>query len=354
MPAASPGLEPRTPSFGFAAAPSPVLGLPADTTSSRAVQHHFVSVNFGLFRPLTLPLSCPSASGSRVWDADPEAIQTASDLYYGDALRTIVLGDGFTAHLMEHETYAELLAKPPEYRVYAEALIELHRLIDEIRFECALAVLILVDYRVKRDRGDAPRSEESSVPPIPLEALALIMRYIREPPSPGQLFFEPHTEMAGSRILSRWLAAQLLDSALYRAVAASDRLTVLLQARAGRPFTVTKAGGLRYPTFTPSDLRKLNEHYEGRAEWRELREVATNPLFVFVREARHEFTHGLRLPFELHGEKVRASVADPLDVAGIDVDDHVALVLALYDGVLRPAVELTEQLLEPTPEQARE
>lgn len=206
-----------------------------------------------------------------------------------------------------------------------------------------------MDYRVKRDRGDAPKLEESPVGPIPLEASALMVRNIREPPSPGQLFLDPHSEMAGHRILSRWVAAQLLDSAIYRAISASDRIGVLLQARAGEPFTVNRAGAVRYPTFTPDDLRKLNDHYEGRPEWNKLRGLATNPLFVFLREARHQFTHGRRLPLELHGEKFRSSVSSPEDVVGIDANDHIALVLALYDAVLRPAVELTERLLAAPP-----
>ena len=172
-----------------------------------------------------------------------------------------------------------------------------------------------------------------------------MVRYMREPPSPGQLFTDPHAEITGLRILSRWLAAQLLDSAIFRAIAATDRLTVLLQARAGEPFTVTRGGAFRYPTFTPDDLRRLNRMYETRSEWTNLRALATNPLLVFMRQARHEFTHGHRLPFELHGERFRASVKSVEDVAGIDAQDHVALVLAMYDAILRPAVELTERLL---------
>ena len=83
--------------------------------------------------------------------------------------------------------------------------------------------------------------------------------------------------MSGSRIVSRWLAAQLLDSAIYRAIAATDRLAVLLHASAGVAFTRTKAGEALYPAFTSDDLQKLNPCYGTRPEWRDLRELAVNP-----------------------------------------------------------------------------
>ena len=235
-----------------------------------------------------------------------------------------------------------------DLRIYAEALVELHRLLEEIRFEGALAILLLVDYRMKRDRGEVPTIEASPFS-IPVEAAALLVGYMRHPPDPGGLFHDLHSVIAGNRILSRWLAAQLLDSALYRAIAAGDRLVVLLQARAGVPFERKKKGAFRYPTFTPEDLRPLNSFYRGRPEWSELRTLATNPLFQFIRDARHSFTHGRRLPSELHGERFVSYASDSGDVAGIDAGDHVALVLAVFDAVLRPAVQLTDGLVASSP-----
>jgi hypothetical protein len=168
-------------------------------------------------------------------DIDGEAIAEASEIYQSHALRPLAFSEAFTTFLMETAAnYRELEQASPEYVAYAEACIDLHRLTEEIRFEGALAVLLLVDYRIKRDRGEAPRIEETMT--IPLEAGALLRGYFRDPPPPSQFFREPHAKMSGSRVLSRWLAAQLLDSALYRAVAATDRLAVLLQARAGVAF----------------------------------------------------------------------------------------------------------------------
>jgi hypothetical protein len=278
-------------------------------------------------------------------DIDQEAFAESADIYYGDALRQIGFGDGFTTFLMETaQSFRELEAAPPEYIAYAEALTDLHRLTEEIRFEGALAVLLLVDYRVKRDSGEAPPIEDSTFP-IPVEAGALLRGYFRDPPSPGEFFREPHVKISGGRILSRWLAAQLLDSALFRAVAATDRLAVLLHACAGLEFPRRKAGEPRYPTFTADDLRKLNAYYETEPEWRELREIAVNPLLTFVRSARNQFTHARRLPTELHGDRFITYISDSPDVAGIDVADHVGLVLAMFDAILRPAVQATGKIL---------
>jgi hypothetical protein len=92
---------------------------------------------------------------------DPEALAESTRVYFED-LRPLALGDEFTAFLMEIALdYRALEAASPEYRAYAEAYIDLHRLIEEIRFEAALAVLLLVEYRAKRDRGEAPRVTET-------------------------------------------------------------------------------------------------------------------------------------------------------------------------------------------------
>lgn len=99
-------------------------------------------------------------------DIDQEALAESSELYFNGALRPIAFGDGFTTFLMESaESYRELEKASPEYVAYAEAFIDLHRLTEEVRFEGASAVLLLVDYRVKRDRGDAPPIEETVFDP---------------------------------------------------------------------------------------------------------------------------------------------------------------------------------------------
>jgi hypothetical protein len=48
--------------------------------------------------------------------------------------------------------------------LYADSLFDLHRLLEEVRFEVAWAVMLLVDFRVRRDRGEVEPHEEHRTP----------------------------------------------------------------------------------------------------------------------------------------------------------------------------------------------
>jgi hypothetical protein len=282
------------------------------------------------------------------FEPDPEAVQDATSLYRSE-LRQIDFSDGFSAWFTERfESRATLTEEsmPTLVRAYVDAQTDLHRLLEEIRFEASFACLLLRDYREKRERGEAPVQEPS---PLPLGALdaetsAVLARYMREPPSPADFLRSPHEKIAGRRILSRWFAGQLLDSALVREVAAADRLATLLWTRAELPLRVTKKGREHRPAFTPEELRELNGFYEHRPESSQLRELAANKLFAFAKGLRDDWTHGRRLISELHGEEYRSYGNEP-GVLAVDAADHLGIVLAIYDAILRPAVGLTGELL---------
>jgi hypothetical protein len=287
------------------------------------------------------------------FELDAEAIRDATDLYWGE-LRQIDFHDGYSAWFTERfESRATLSEEsmPALVRAYVDAQTDLHRLLEEVRFEAAFACLLLRDYREKRERGEAPRPEPSPLPfgLLDAETSAVLSRYMREPPSPADFLRSPHEEIAGHRILSRWFAGQLLDSALVREVAESDRLATLLWTRAGLPLRVTKKAREHNPAFTPKELRELNACYQHRPEWSQLRALAANKLFTFAKGLRDDWTHGRRLISELHGEEYRSYGNEP-GVVGVSAADHLAIVLAIYDTVLRPAVKLTGELLtDPRP-----
>jgi hypothetical protein len=298
---------------------------------------------------------CPLyAAYPMAFEPDVDVSASVHDLYWNE-LAPITVSDGFTAWFTERfESRAPLEERrmPHLVRAFVDAQTDLHRLLEEIRFEAAFAYLLIADYRAKRKRGEAPALEPSPLPAgvLDAEVAAVMSRYMREPPSPDEFLRDPYVEFSGHRIVSDWFAGQLLDSALVREVAASDRLATLLWTRAGLPLHVTRRGRERRPTFTPDDLSALNGAYGDRPEWRELRDLATNPLFAFAKGLRDDFTHARRLVSELHGEEYR-SYGDEPGVAGVDAGDHLAIVLAIYDAVLRPAVRLTGELLARRPPQ---
>lgn len=239
-------------------------------------------------------------------------------------------------------------------RTYLDALMDLHLLIDEYRFEAVLGLALLRDYVIKRDRGDAPTlglsgDEAFDRMPWPAETIVVTKRYAREPPNPEQFFSTPHQQIAGGRILSRWFAAQLIDSALYRGIAACDRLAILLRCQAGLPVETTKRGERRQPSFTPGAMGEIGKELGNATDWTVLYELTSNALFDFIKQQRNGFTHERRTPSELHGERaiLYGAVDDVAQeiVPAMDAQTHYALAPAFYNEVLVRAVAWTRSII---------
>jgi hypothetical protein len=263
-------------------------------------------------------------------------------------LAPIELAAAYTQPLMEHSEPGKLLEPYPEHlRVYTDSFIELSRLLEEIRFEVALAALLLLDYTRKLDAGEAPAVERSPLP-LTVDVMAMLRRYFREIPPPSELFSRPHSPLSGSRILSRWFAGQLLDSALYRTVAAADRLAILLWTRAELPLDTR--GGRPIPAFRRHYLNRLAPRYATASGWDDLVGFVEQPLFETAKNLRDGFTHAQRIASQLHGDDRviygAEYAAGGTAIAAIDAGDHLAFGLAAYDAVLRPLVHLTGDLLD--------
>ena len=231
-------------------------------------------------------------------------------------------------------------------KTFFDALIDLHRLIEEYRFHVALAHLLMFDVSERVREGTAAKIDEDPVFDelgIPDEALALLFPFFRRPSSVTEFFREPHTIITGHRRLSSWLAGQLLDSALVRGIAACDRIATLLWTRAGVPIP-QRYGEPYLPSFLPRQLSRLDSFYAAEPEWPKLKELADHVIYKSVRAIRNGFTHSRRIPSELHGEKVVAT-ADGEPVQGLDVATHLAFGLGFYKLVLEPVVEHARDLL---------
>lgn len=283
------------------------------------------------------------------------ALAESADLWHGH-LEHISL-EGLTGPLMRREADA----LPSDLRdIFAETITDLADLIDEIRFSGALAALLIADHTLQQREAelddDRAQARENA---LPVEAMALLRNYFAAMPMPATLFEDPHTPMAGQRVLSRWFAGQLIDSALFRLVAGLDRLAVLLTSAAGKRFAVGK-DGLRYPAFRAGDLEKLKSAYP-EALWEKVRALTDHPLFKFLMDARNGFTHSRRLYSELHGHyRIVYGVPDiageerDLSVQeGIDPAMHLAVLLATYNEILRPAIGLTRDCLNVDADEAK-
>jgi hypothetical protein len=291
-----------------------------------------------------------------MWAIEREAREAADEVYY-DQLRPIEVS-GFGAGLLNTDKSVPFLPEREERDLYADSLFDLHRLLEEVRFETALAVMILVDFRLRRDRGEVePFKEDRSVANVvmPVEILATLAPYMRPPPSPTALLTSPHEQLSGSRHLSRWYAAQLLDGAVLRALSCLDRVITMLHLRALLPIEHRKDGTIRLPSFERTALRRLRPAYQHSPDWAPFRAIADNAIYKLMKRFRDGTVHHRRWPSELHGEKQitywdsggpsRGLGAAPIG-EGLSAQDHAALLLATWDQVLRPAIEGGGRLLD--------
>ncbi len=279
------------------------------------------------------------------FEFDREAAGRIRDLY-ASFLASVEIPDSLLDPIRERFYEPEGGIGAASFRPYVDSYIDLYRLLEEIRFELALAALLLDDYSRKLARGEAPPRHESELPmPLPAESIALLLRFMREPPNPAELFTQPYSELAGHRILSDWFAGQLLDSVLVRAVAACDRLATLLWTRVEEPIRTTKAGKSHYPAFRREALKELAPHYREAEAWPDLLELTDHELFAYAKDLRDDFTHARRVPSLLHGEQFTVFAQDGEGIEGLDAEDHLAIGVAFYNEVIRAAIRLTGELL---------
>lgn len=236
---------------------------------------------------------------------------------------------------------------------YADALTDLQRLLDEVRFGACVSYMLLRDFAVRHQAAET--TPPKGPPAIPVEALALLAGHI-PPTGPSLLLKDLHAEISGSRHLSRWLAGQLLDSALVRAVSALDRLAALVSLAAAAP-KLNRRGEWFAPTLSEASLADVATYYRGAAAWDELMELSSDEATVWVREqVRNAFIHRRRWPSALtseavavysHFDKAGNYVRD--ERAGLTAPQHLALVRMTWEKILSPATELVDQLLAGKP-----
>jgi hypothetical protein len=86
-----------------------------------------------------------------IWTLNDEA-RTAADTVYLDHLRPIELS-AFTEGLLVDRGQSPLLPGRQEREIYSDTVYDLHRLLEEVRFEVGLATMLLADFQIRRDRA---------------------------------------------------------------------------------------------------------------------------------------------------------------------------------------------------------
>lgn len=241
---------------------------------------------------------------------------------------------------------------------YADTILDLHELMDELRFEASLGALFIFDHQLRLKRGELEANDphDELLPGmkvstgqlgVSVEAMALMAAYCVPPPSAHDLFTNPYQHLSGHRVLGCWFAGQLFDAAATRFLAALDRIAILLWVAAGRDLNPD-----RYPAFRAATLKMLASHYSSRVGWAELIALTDSEMFSFVKGWRDRFVHRRRQMSELHQGKVVVHHVDAggnnVRIKGVDPETHLAIVIGAYKGVLVPAIDLSIKVLNQT------
>jgi len=234
-----------------------------------------------------------------------------------------------------------------EGETHADALTDMARLIEEFRFETAVAQMY--SHGVKREvRELRARMEEH---PHSLgfsnRARAMLVSYTSAGVDPSELIDNPQMPIAGTRVLGGWWAAQLYDSAMMRGTAILDRLVTLLFCIEGRPVDPNWM-----PVFRHRTLRQLVT-WAGEPEWKVLLDTLDHELFELAKGYRDGLVHRHRYSAELHGDHLvgRWEEGAWWNELGIKSESHFALVAAFYNEVLLPAIQATGDLIARTMEE---
>lgn len=231
-------------------------------------------------------------------------------------------------------------------KVYADALYDMSRLIDELRFEASLAAVYIIDLREKispNERADGKPPAPFSIPGI---ALSLLSPRLMDKPLLTQFFSEPAAPLAGHRVLAGWFTAQLIDSALMRSIAALDCIAILLWSAAGRSFERDSEDNLLLPAFCPIDMKFIDSEYGSKPAWPRLYQLTGHSCLQVVRPYNRGFVHRRRMPMQLHGGPEPSVIFGGEDAAPtVSVQDQLTMVVDFYRDVLCVATNLADEIL---------
>lgn len=229
---------------------------------------------------------------------------------------------------------------------YADALIDLSRLLEEYRFEAVIAAIYAAGVK---DQLAAVRDVMARPPHnagFSNKARAILAGIIAQGAPPLDLITNPENEMSGMQVLGGWWAAQLYDSALMRGVAVLDRLVTLLFYVEGLPVDPDWT-----PAFRERTVRKLTS-WTAEPEWSTFTALLHHELFVMAKGYRDGLVHRVRDAAELHGDFLvgRFRTGGHEQTTGFGGDVHFAMVAGFYNEVLRRAVSDTAALISRTME----
>lgn len=286
-----------------------------------------------------------SGPGNRLprWSPTPYSMERARQ-NYADILPAVNLA-GLTSWLTT-QLQRGMSDNNEHCMLFGDALFEISRLIDELRFEVALAAVYITDFDGKTSTRASSADGLHGSFEVPGNAITLLSPPLEGDRLLSSFFIDPSASIAGQRTIAGWFAAQLLDSALIRAVAAIDCLPVLLWCAAETPMRTGYHGHPSLPTFCSNDLGIVALRYDSNSAWSDLCKLTEHKYMHQAVTHRDGFIHQRRAPTKLHGGKKSAiTFGGHKSVTVMSADRQLKLVSNFTRSVLHPAIKYTNQIL---------
>ena len=235
--------------------------------------------------------------------------------------------------------------------LYADALYDLIKLLEEYRYLSAVGVLYATSVEDEIQAIAEAQSKGPGSVGMSSAVRALLAGMGAANGDPSTHLKTPGITIPGLRVLGGWWAAMLYDSALIRGMAIMDRIAALLAIESGQQI---KPDWM--PIFRTKFLDKLPS-WQHTPEMAQLHELASGKLFEFVKSYRDGFVHKQRVPVELHGDHRRGGWrpdGTTSMVPGISAYEHAGLVSMFYNDVISVACDAAGHLISPDYEPERD
>jgi hypothetical protein len=285
------------------------------------------------------------------WDLDADALKSA-DRHYNE---TLALPDlqGLTDCLLPTTIRTSPGINDTASReTYADNIREIQDLLREIRFCTGTGLMLLLDGG--RAQREAPLNVPPSFPGLFLDEADLAVLLINDnfkPPS--ALATDRHTPIGDGQSLGTWFGGMLLDTALLKSHGLLDRIVVALWCHAQLPIATTKAGQLKFPTYSGESLKQLKSIYGSDPHWPAFVELLDAPLTKELVRYRHGSTHQRRAGSVFNGghERWHADHDHPdapthRVTRGMTAIEHANAPLATYREVIAPALIAANAMIQ--------
>jgi hypothetical protein len=246
---------------------------------------------------------------------------------------------------------SQLAASLPENEMGARIrilVLDIDDLVAQARWNLGQALLLMEQYPqiVSKVELDDPIAAMLAENEIPSKALLLLRAYLKDA---DKVLYADLTESRRSGTVAGWVFHMMIDDAIYRTIAALDRLAQILWYAANLP--TTHPNGERVKIYFRSKKMKQIDKAIQNTYSKQILEISDGKLIDYVIGYRDGFSHDMKIYSHVAGSRPTDEWVASDGTRFIikydkwDADTLFALANATYHqltDVLRPAIAICE------------